>query len=52
MKKDISDFLLGSLVEMNKYIEVADGNFIKEKQKREVQIKLPDDNVKIFIYTL
>ena len=52
MKPDISDFILGSLVETNKYIEVADGHFINEKQTGEVQIKMCDNNGKTFIATL
>ena len=32
MKPNISDFLQGSLVENNKYIEVADGHFVTAKK--------------------
>ena len=44
MTPDISDFILGSLVEKDKYIEVADGHFVTSKQTREVQIKMRDNN--------
>ena len=40
MTPEISDFIPGSLVETEKYIEVADGNFVTEKQTGEVHIKL------------
>ena len=32
MTLDISDFILGLLLEIDEYIEVADGNFATEKQ--------------------
>ena len=32
MTPDISDFILVSMVEIDKYIEVADGNFVRAKQ--------------------
>ena len=44
MTPDISDFIPGSLVEKDKYIEVADGHFVTSKQTREVQIKMRDNN--------
>ena len=34
MTPKISDFILGSLVETDKYIEVADGNFVTAKKRR------------------
>ena len=52
MTLQISDFVPGSLVEMDKYIEVAYGNFVTAKQTGEVQIKICDDNRKPFISTL
>ena len=52
MTPDISDFILGSLVEKDKYIEVADGLFFTAKQIRQVQIETRDDNGKPFIDTL
>ena len=33
-------------METDKYIEIADGNFITVKQTGEVQIKMRDDNGK------
>ena len=36
---EISNFIPGSLVETDKYIEVADGNFFTAKKTGEVQIK-------------
>ena len=44
MTPEISDFILGSLVEMDKYIEVADGNFVTAKKNGEDQIKMRDNN--------
>ena len=49
MTPDISDFILGSLVEKDKYIEVADGLFFTAKQIRQVQIETRDDNGRPFI---
>ena len=37
---------------MDKYIEVADGNHVTEKQKGRVQIKICNDNGDPFISTL
>ena len=51
MAPEISDFIPGSLIETDKYIEVAAGNYIIEKTG-EVQIKMRDDNGNIFIFTL
>ena len=36
MTSEISDFIPGSLVEEDKYIEVADGNLVTAKQTGEV----------------
>ena len=49
MSHDIRDF---GLVEMDNYIEVADGHFITEKKKGEVQIKICDNDDKPFISML
>ena len=51
MTPKISDFILGSLAETDKYIEVADGNFVTAKQTGQVQIKMHGDNGKPFIVT-
>ena len=46
-KPEISDFVLVSLEEMDKYIEVADKNFVTVKQTGEVKIKMRDDNINL-----
>ena len=48
----ISDFIPGLLVATDKYIKVADGNFVTAKQIGEAQTKIGDDNGKTVIYTL
>ena len=52
MTLDILYFLLVSLVETDKYIEVSDGHFVAAKKTGEVQINIRDDNGKPFIYAL
>ena len=47
--QEISDLMLGSLVETDKYIEVADGHFATAKKAGEVQIKMHDNNGKPLI---
>ena len=37
------------MVETDKYIKVADGNFVTVKQTGEIQIKIPDNNGKTLI---
>ena len=49
---NISDFILGSLVETDEYIKVADEYFFTGKQTGEVQMKIRNDNGKSFIATL
>ena len=44
MTPDILDFILGLLVETDRYIEVKDGNFVTAKQTGESQIKMCDNN--------
>ena len=39
MTPDSSDFLTSSLLEIDKYIEITDENFVAAKQTGEVQIK-------------
>ena len=46
MTPEVSDFVPGSLVDTDKYIEVADGHHVTAKQKGQVQIKMCDDNKK------
>ena len=40
MKPEVSDFILGSLEDTNKHIEVTDGHRVTAKQKRQVQINV------------
>ena len=49
---EISNFILGSLLETDKYIEFSDGHFVTAKQRGEVQIKMGYDNGKLFIARL
>ena len=49
---EISYFIPGSLVETDKYIEVADVNLVTAKQTGEIQMKICDDNGKPFISAL
>ena len=51
MTTEISDFILGSLVETDKCIQVAGGNFVTEKQTGKVQIEMRYENGKSFIST-
>ena len=52
MTPEISDFIPGLLVETDKYIEVADGHVVTAKQTGESQIKICEENGKLFIATL
>ena len=52
MKPEIFDFIPGSLLETEKYIEVAGGHFVTEKQKPESCIKMCDEKCKPFISNL
>ena len=49
MTSDISDCIPNSLMETNKYIEVAHENFVTEKQTGQFQIEMRDENGKSFI---
>ena len=49
---EVPDFIPGSLEDMDKHIEVADGHHVTEKKKGQVQIKFCDDNGDTFIATL
>ena len=51
MSHDNRDFVFipGSLVETDKYTKVADGHFVTAKQTGEVQIKICDNNGKLWI---
>ena len=52
MTPEILYFIPGSSLETDKYIEVADGNFVTAKKTGEVQIKMNENNGKTFIATL
>ena len=52
MTPDISDFILGSLVETDKYTKVPDENFFAAKQTGKFQIEICDRNGKPFIALL
>ena len=52
MTPEVSDFIPGSLKDMDKYIEVTDGHHVTAKQKGQVQIQMCDDTGKSFIATL
>ena len=52
MTPKVSDFITGSLEDTDKYIEVADGHHVTEKQKGRVRIKMCGDNGNPFIATL
>ena len=51
MTPEVSDFILGSLQDTDKYIEAADGHHVTSKQKRQVRIQMCDDTGKSFIAT-
>ena len=52
MTPQVSDFILGSLDYMDKYIEVKGGHYAMAKQKLQVQIKMCNNNGNTFITTL
>ena len=52
MTPEVSDFIIGSLENTDKYIKVADGNHVTAKQKGQVRIQMCDDNGNHFITTL
>ena len=52
MKPEVSDFIPGSLEDMDKYIEVADGYHVTAKQKGQVRIQMCNNNGNSFIATL
>ena len=49
---EVSDFIPGALKDTDKYIEVADGHHVTEKQKGQVPIQMCEDNGKTFIAIL
>ena len=46
------DFVPGSLEDTDKFIEVADRNHVRTKQKGSVRIQMCDDNEKKFVANL
>ena len=52
MKTHISYFIPSSLEDTDINIEVADGNYVSEKQKGQVQIKMCDNNCDTFLAIL
>ena len=52
MTPEVTDFITGSLEDIDKYIEVADGYHVTAKQKGSVRIQMCKDNGKKFIATL
>ena len=51
MTPEVVEFITGSLMETDKYIEVADGHFVTAKKTGEVQIKMCDSNGKLLYIT-
>ena len=52
MTPEVSDVIPGSLEDTDKYIEVADVNHVRAKQKGQLWIKMCDNNGNTFIATL
>ena len=52
MTPEVSDFILGSLEDTDKHIEVAEGHHITAKQKVQVRIKMCNDHGDPFIAIL
>ena len=52
MTPEVTDFIPGSLEDAYKFIEVADGHHVTEKQKSSVLIQMCDDTGKTFVATL
>ena len=52
MTPQVPDFILYSFENTDKYIEVADGHYVTENKKLQVQIIICDDNRNPFIATL
>ena len=52
MTPEVSDLIMGSLEDTDKYIEVADRHHVTAKQKGQVRIQMCNDNGKSFIATL
>ena len=52
MTPKVTDFILGSLEDMDKFIEATDGHNVTAKQKGSVRIQMFNDNGETFIATL
>ena len=52
MTPEVMDVIPGPLEDTDKFIEVADGHHVTEKQKGSVRIQMFDDNGETFIATL
>ena len=52
MTPEVTDFILGSLEDRDKFIEVVDGHHVTAKQKGSVRIQMFDNNRKTFVATL
>ena len=52
MTPEVSDFIPGSLENIDKHIEVADGHYVTAKQKGQVRINICDNNGDSFIALL
>ena len=52
MTPKVSDFIPGSLEATDNYIDVEDGNYVTEKPKGQVQMKMCDDKGDTLIATL
>ena len=52
MTPEVSDFIPGSLENMDEHIEVADGHHVTAKQKFQVQIKICNNHEDPVIATL
>ena len=52
MTPKVSDFIPCSLEDTDEYIEGTDGNYVIARKKRQVQIKVYDNNRDPFIATL
>ena len=51
MTPEVSDFIPGSLEDMDNYVEVADEHHVTAKQKSQVRIEIFENNRKPFIAT-
>ena len=52
MTPEVTDFILGSLEDTDKFIEVTDGHHVTATQKGSVRIQMFDNNGETFIAML